>query len=560
MKKKALLLSCLAMHLAIQSTTVATNEDLNRNLSVNLYACSQEQVRSRLQKRFFTELYNLIKPHISALKESIGEFSDEIADEWLCTHPHQEEHALVRFADYDELCDAEHTFTQYRLSHVQEGLRQLLNSEVPTNKIPRIALCCSGGGHRAMLLTFGFLKGLHDIGMLDCTTYMAGLSGSTWAMATWIASQQSLDDYIATLPDKLSSGLEGVKHPELLYELAKQLVTKAMHGQFITMIDITGPTIANTLLADFGMNRLNITLSDSHAHIADGSMPLPIYTAVTPNVEPYEWAEFTPFEAGSSYQKSYVPTWAYGRKFKEGKSVNFAGEQSLGYMMGVFGSAFGIDIEDAVRHTSESIDACIKKFPHPVQHVLRHIIDDLVNSPLDDVRLAPSSLPNFTYKTATRELRNDKTLTLIDAGIYFNLPFPPLFREERSIDMILVYDASGDILGCKNLRWAEEYMRVKGLKFPPIDYTQADTQVMSIFKNEQDPTCPIVVYFPRIKNDAYSTSFDPEECEKSGYCNTMNFTYDAAQIHELTGLSEFAVKQHADQLIALTQEVIDRKA
>ncbi len=56
-------------------------------------------------------------------------------------------------------------------------------------------------------------------------------------------------------------------------------------------------------------------------------------------------------------------------------------------MMGVFGSAFGIDIEDAVRHTSESIDACIKKFPHPVQHVLRHIIDDLVNSPLDDVRL-----------------------------------------------------------------------------------------------------------------------------------------------------------------------------
>ncbi len=63
------------------------------------------------------------------------------------------------------------------------------------------------------------------------------------------------------------------------------------------------------------------------------------------------------------------------------------------------------------------------------------------------------------------------------------------------------------ILGCKNLRWAEEYMRTKGLKFPPIDYTQADTQVMSIFKDEQDPTCPIVVYFPRIKNDAYSTSF-----------------------------------------------------
>lgn len=550
--KTNMLITCLALYLP--ATGIAFASD------ANLYACAQEQMHTRLQKRFFAELYTVMKPIVSSLKETVGEFTDDIADQWFCTHIHKEELALVRFTDSNELCSAENSFTQKRLSHVQQGLNKLLKSEIPANKVPRIALCCSGGGHRAMLLTYGFLKGLQDIGMLDCTTYMAGLSGSTWAMATWVASQKSLDEYLPTLPGKLYQGLEGVKNPTLLYELAKQLVTKVMHGQFISSIDIYGPTLANTLLTDFDMNRLNVTLSESHAHVANGSHPLPIYTAVTPNVEPYEWLEFTPFEVGSAYQKAYVPTWAYGRKFKEGRSTNFAGEQPLGYMMGVFGSAFGIDVEDAVRHTAESIESYLDKFPESVQNVLHKILDDLVNSPLDEVRLAPSSLPNFTYKTTTRELHDDKYLTLIDAGIHFNLPFPPLWRQERDIDIILVYDASGEIIGCKNLRWAESYMQSKGLPFPPIDYKKAESQVMSVFKDDHHPNCPIVVYFPRIKNEAYSTTFDPEKCQSEGYCNTMNFTYDAAQINELMGLSEFAVIQHADQLIALTQEVVARKA
>lgn len=548
MKKNLLLLSGFLISNLLSATT-----------ELNLYACTQEQLKSHLQKRFFKELYGVIKPLIQSVQESIEDFSDDIADEWVCSHSHQHDPATIRFAPKNELCCAEHTFTQQRLAHVQKHMSSLLNTPIAIEKVPRIALCCSGGGHRAMLLTLGFLKGLYETKLLDCTTYMAGLSGSTWAMATWIASQKSLNDHIQTLGEKLSLGLEVVKRPSLLYKLTKKLITKAMYGQFINMIDITGPVLANTLLTDFGDERLDITLSESHAHVADGHLPLPIYTAVTPNIEPYEWIEVTPFEIGSAFQKAYIPTWAYGRKFKDGISTNFAGEQSLGYMMGIFGSAFGIDIEDAVRHTSESINSCISQFPYAVQGVLHKIVNDIVNSPLDDVRLAPSSLPNFTYKSSCN-LHEDKYLTLIDAGIHFNLPFPPLWRDERNVDIIIVYDASGDIIGCKNLRWAEEYMREKGFKFPPIDYQKADTQVMSIFKDEHDSACPIVVYFPRIKNDAYSGTFDPEQCEKNDYCSTMNFTYTQEQINELMGLSEFAVKQHANELIALTEHVINRKA
>jgi hypothetical protein len=229
-------------------------------------------------------------------------------------------------------------------------------------------------------------------------------------------------------------------------------------------------------------------------------------------------------------------------------------------MMGVFGSAFEFDIEDAVRYTSDAIDATIDSLPTAVQPILHSIIHDLVNSPLDDVRLAPSSLPNFTYKAATQALYDHKHLTLVDAGMSFNLPFPPLMRKERAVDIILVCDASANIIGCQALHWAEEYMQAKNIAFPPIDYEKADKQVMTVFQDPSDPSCPIVVYFPCIKNPAYSSTFDPLQCEQDSYCATMNFTYNADQINELMGLSEYAIKQYAPEILALTKEIIDRTA
>jgi len=189
---------------------------------------------------------------------------------------------------------------------------------------------------------------------------------------------------------------------------------------------------------------------------------------------------------------------------------------------------------------------------------MQKMLVGLINSPLDDVRLAPSSLPNYVYKTATRPLNTDKTITLIDAGIDCNLPFAPLLREERKVDIILTCDASGRIEGVPSLRCAQEYMQAKGLPFPPIDYETADKQIMSVFRDDTNPNCPIVVYFPRIKNEDYSSTFDPDACKESGYCGTLNFTYSQEQVDELMGLAEFGVKQHVDTIVALVQEVVSR--
>lgn len=47
-------------------------------------------------------------------------------------------------------------------------------------QVPVIAVLGSGGGFRAMVGFSGVMKALYESGVLDCVTYIAGLSGSTW--------------------------------------------------------------------------------------------------------------------------------------------------------------------------------------------------------------------------------------------------------------------------------------------------------------------------------------------------------------------------------------------
>lgn len=48
------------------------------------------------------------------------------------------------------------------------------------SQVPVIAVLGSGGGFRATVGFSGVMKALYESGILDCATYIAGLSGSTW--------------------------------------------------------------------------------------------------------------------------------------------------------------------------------------------------------------------------------------------------------------------------------------------------------------------------------------------------------------------------------------------
>ena len=47
-------------------------------------------------------------------------------------------------------------------------------------QVPIVAVLGSGGGFRAMVGFSGVFKALHDSDILQCVTYVCGLSGSAW--------------------------------------------------------------------------------------------------------------------------------------------------------------------------------------------------------------------------------------------------------------------------------------------------------------------------------------------------------------------------------------------
>lgn len=509
--------------------------------------------------QFLTTIYSSIKETVSEFHATLSSMPENIYNSLFPKTSSQNQVARLRYCPNDELCQQEQQYVSKRLASVQKYLEQTFDIKLDENKIPKIACCFSGGGFRSMITTFGFLNGAQRSGALDATLYLAGLSGSTWAIAPWIASGRSLTDYFQPLSNDLNDGIKQIMGLNRLKQLMKLFIHKMLYKQMVTSIDIYGSLLANTLLTHVSDNPLNLTISESHQSIMDGSLPMPIYTAIQSNIEPYEWLEFTPFEVGSSYLKSYIPTWAFGRKFKEGVSVNDAPEQTLGFCMGIFGSAFEISLKDVIRLTADNIAQVKSELPSFIYEPLKKCVLLIINSIIGDVRLFPAMLANFSYLHQESPIKDDKNMVLVDAGIDFNLPFPPLLRKTRSVDVIIVYDASASVSGAPELYLAEQYARRKGIKFPKINYETIDQKAVSIFKDEHDPETPIIIYFPRIKNTNYNPHFDPDFCVCEDYCNTFNFAYSKEQIEQLCGLAEFTVVNEHDVIQSTIKDVLVNK-
>ena len=57
----------------------------------------------------------------------------------------------------------------------------------------------------------------------------------------------------------------------------------------------------------------------------------------------------------------YVPTWAYGREFYGGGSLDFAPEQTLGFHMGTCGSAFAVHVGFVWNAVSKNLSNVVLK-------------------------------------------------------------------------------------------------------------------------------------------------------------------------------------------------------
>lgn len=494
-------------------------------------------------------------------------------------NPYKDQIAVVRKSS--SISDEEKAAISNRLKVNNLALDKLLNINLSSDKNLRIGLCASGGGYRSAICTLGSLLGAQDIGLLDCITYMSGLSGSTWTMAAWLSLNKTLVDLKTQLSQNINSNVRIFGHEAILdiehdqfSGIIEDIITKDVFDQPLCSVDIWGAAILDNLFYPY-VNRQNLKLSEQSSIIKDGSMPFPIYTAIQPISRlNYQWHEFSPYECGNISENCYIPTWAFGRKFQNGKSLNNAPEQSLAFMLGMFGSAFDVTGQELVNklEIASNFNKFLKcKFSFLPNVMLKKIIDieeslsslkneNCLYQHYCDDRLLPAHVCNFNYDHLNVAQNEQEDIILMDAGIDFNLPFPPLLRPERCMDVIIALDASSDIAGAPELMGAQNYANKKGLKFPTINLMGVDSSSLTVFGLENYPSTPVVIYMPRI-NSVYNMSdaditilktkvdskyyavidklrtFDPEDCTVNLFCSTYNFAYSFEEFDLLEAMT-----------------------
>ena len=121
-------------------------------------------------------------------------------------------------------------------------------------------------------------------------------------------------------------------------------------------------------------------------------------------------------------------------------------------------------------------------------------------------------------------LTDDEKLTLVDAGMDFNLPFPPLLKMERNIDIFIVCDATSgtESGGYQELIKAKKYAKKNNVPFPSLKNPKKfnDTTTEKEFFIYEEANKPTVIYFP---NPTAMSTLDFEYTieEFDELCNTM---------------------------------------
>lgn len=497
------------------------------------------------------------------------------------------------------LSHKEKNFIKKRKAKVKNALEKLLNKPISNNDVPNIALCFSGGGYRAMIETIGSLEAANTMGLLDSTCFMGSLSGSTWTLMPWIASGKPIDVYKNELTQKIRSfsvtdlSLSEIK--SIFSALVKKGVT---YKQSVNLVDVYGALLANILLENITPHKQTFALPDLQAKIMTGNYPLPIATAVlSGSIENKPCFEFTPFEIGCRELTMFIPSWALGRIFKNGVSEPFSPglyppTPSLGYYMGIWGSAFALDFKTA----SERLLLMIEKMPttiikstlsvfmseSKVQDAIK-FIDNLKGKiaqeskkRIESFSAGSATLPNPAFGMKNENalivdyifnkqvpLNTIPSIKLADGGYDFpdkinqvNLGIIPLLRPERNVDIIIICDSSRHLKGAPALKAAELRAKKLGLKFPLINYEHIN-KTISVFVDENDNETPIIVYLPGIKNKRYSPTFDPET---SAFTATQNFQYSPDQVKILSGLTNFNLIESKDIIIDAINKAIQRKS
>ncbi|KAI9286677.1 acyl transferase/acyl hydrolase/lysophospholipase [Umbelopsis sp. AD052] len=197
----------------------------------------------------------------------------------------------------------------------------------------------------------------------------------------------------------------------------------------------------------------------------------PTEKEVSEEQDVYQWFELTPFEVGSEELSAWIPTWAFGRTFEAGKGKNRCPEQNLGTI--TFGSAFTATLAHFYQEVRGLLpltallkaDSTIKQYEESVTSI--HPISP-ASFPNPFYKLSPTPPAADPVNVRSESIINSPELRLMDAGMDNNIPFYPLLRNGRSVDVIITFDLSADIQAAPYFERAEGWVKRRGVQGWPI--------------------------------------------------------------------------------------------
>lgn len=338
--------------------------------------------------------------------------------------------------------------------------------------LPNIGIAVSGGGWRALINGAGAIKAFDSRtpnntgkgklgGLLQSSTYLAGLSGGGWLVGslfmnnfTTVGALQAdtsgsvweFGNSVLKGPD--TGGVQIFDTAEYYAHLVSDVTGKEDAGFDLSITDIWGRALSYQLInatgGGPGYTFSSIAISQP---FLDADSPFPILVAdarapgetlIPGNATVYE---FNAFEMGSWDPTTYgfVPTQYLGTNFTAGQVPNndrcVIGFDNAGYVMGTSSSLFNQFLLN-INETG---------LPDSLKGLFTSILTGLGEDENDIADYTPN--PFFQYNPQTNLAANETRLTLVDGGEDLqNIPLHPLIQPNRQVDVIFAVDSSADTM------------------------------------------------------------------------------------------------------------------
>uniref|UniRef100_A0A671MTI6 Phospholipase A2, group IVF, tandem duplicate 2 n=1 Tax=Sinocyclocheilus anshuiensis TaxID=1608454 RepID=A0A671MTI6_9TELE len=480
---------------------------------------------------------------------------------------HSDEKLDVRL-DFD-ISMEENNFLVKRRKVVSQALQKALNlsSTDVTVQVPLVAVVCSGGGTRAMTGTFGGLRALQKLQLLDTVSYITGISGSTWTMASLYGDanwpNNDLNVVLESVKKEISKSVFSIFSIEQLRHYKEKMEEREKEGHQVSLVDMWGLAIEYLIQGKKEMG----TLSDQQMALSKGQNPLPIYTALNMR---NEWCEFTPYEVGFTKYGAFILAQNFGSEYYLGHMIKKLPESGI----------YSLLDKDDKPSTSDTLQVS------PMTNLAKKLSNFLTSRPIISqvfnflrgfhLHRNYSENCNFTTWKDTHPdafpnslTPADATLGLVDTAFVLKSGFPPVLRSNRRADVILSLNYV--------IKQTQEYCTDRKIPFPKIDYKKLESEPireMYVFEDKENPDAPIVIHFPLVnisfkqfkspgvkregKSEMKEGDFDIDFTSMFCPFATHNLTYHPEDFQKLSNLTTYNILNNKDIILNTLNKALKR--